>query len=68
MLLLFVIFVMHPLGYGFYVMFLLLVLAVQWFQAMMLLLLVLPSSLVVASYDGLFACDFHHAPLACASL
>ncbi len=58
MFLLFVIFVMPPLVCGFYVMFLFLLLAIQWFQATMFLLLVLPSSLVVANYDGPFAVIF----------
>jgi len=60
MLLLLVIFVKPPLTCGFYVMFLFLLLVVQWLQAMMFILLVLPSSLDVPSYDVPFACDFHH--------
>jgi len=52
---------MSLLAHGFCVMFLLLLLAIQWIQAMMLLLLMLPSSSVVPSYDVLLTCDFGHA-------
>jgi hypothetical protein len=41
-------------------MLLLLLLAFQWLQAMMLLLLVLPRNLVVLSYDVPLPCDFCH--------
>jgi len=48
-------------------MLLLLLLAVQWFQAMrfqamMLFLFVLPGSLVALSSDAPLLCDFCHAP------
>ncbi len=62
MLLLLVNFVKPPSG--FYVMFMLLLLVVQWLQAMMFILLVLPSSLIVPSYDVILACDFCHVPFA----
>ncbi len=48
---------------GFYVMFMLLLMVVQLFQAMMFILLMLPSSPIVPSYDVLLACDFCHALL-----
>jgi hypothetical protein len=45
-----------PSCFLFYVMFMLLLVAIQWFQAMMLLLLLLPSSLIALSYDAPFVC------------
>ncbi len=44
-----------PSSFCFYVMFLVLLLIVQWLQAMMLLLLVFPSSPIVLSCDALLA-------------
>ncbi len=61
MLLLLLILVMPFLAHGFYVMNMLLLLAIQWLQTMIFFLLMLPSSSIVPSCDVPLACDFRHA-------